>query len=94
MVRITNDDNACFWHSLAVLMNKEHAEYGNIKRGGCIRTELAKELCDKCGMDWNEPVSVASFEEIEQILKCNLFLINAASIPVLKTTVKLLHSLM
>ena len=75
-------------------MNKEHAEYRNIRRGGCIRTELAKELCDKCGMDWNEPVSVASFEEIEQILKCNLFLINAASIPVLKTTVKLFHSLM
>ena len=74
VVRIKNDDNACFWHALAVLMNKEHPEYRtNIRRGCSIRTTLAKELCEKCSMDWNEPVSVDSFEEIERILEFNLF---------------------
>ncbi len=67
VVRIKNDDNACFWHSLAVLMNKEHEDYRNIRRGGTIRTELAKELCERCSMNWNEPVSVDSFEIIEGI---------------------------
>ena len=63
-------------------MNKNHAEYRNIMRGGCIREELARELCEKCSMDWNEPVSVDSFEEIERILEINVFIIIAASIPV------------
>ena len=73
VIKINNDDNACFWHALAVLLNKDHEDYKNIRQGRIIRTELAHELCERCSMNWNEQVSVGSFEHIESILKCHLY---------------------
>ena len=94
VLRIQNNDNACFWHGLAVLLNKDHEESVYIRKGRPIREELARELCERCSMKWDEPVAVESFEKIEQILKCNLYLLNADSLPVLNRTVQLFHSLM
>jgi ribosomal protein S17E len=65
VIKINNDDNSCFWHALAVLLNKDHEDYKNIRQGRLIRTELAQELCDRCSMNWNEQVSIGSFEKIE-----------------------------
>ena len=67
VIRLKNDDNACFWHALAVLLNKDHAEIQDIKMGRLIRTELAQDLCARCSMNWEEQVSIGSFEKLEDI---------------------------
>jgi hypothetical protein len=51
VVRIKNDDNSCFWHALAVLLNVNHPQIKHIKEGRNIRTNIAKDLCHNCNME-------------------------------------------
>ena len=76
------------------MFNLDHPKYADIRRGRKIRTDLAQELCEQCEMKWDEVVSVESFPNIENILKCNFyFFLNTDNIPVLNTTMTLFHSM-
>jgi len=45
-------------------------------------------------MNWDDAVSVESFSKIEQILKCNIYLLDVDNLPVLNTTATLYQSLL
>ena len=92
VIKINNDDNSCFWHALAVLKNINHENYKSIRQGRGIRTELAKALCARCDMKWDEQVSVDAFPDIERQVKCNVYFLNANELPVLNTTVTFFQS--
>ena len=62
--------------------------------GRNIRTELAKVLCSKCEMNWDDAVSVDAFSKIEHDLNCNLYLLNVDNLPILNTTATLFQSLL
>ena len=68
VIKVINDDQSCLFHALAVLLNENHLNYKHIKEGRTIRTTIAKALCEKCNMEWNEPVSIDQIEQVEKAL--------------------------
>lgn len=89
VLTIKNDDQSCFWHCLAVHLSKDHKKYKEIKIGRNIRTEIAKELCSKCNMTWDEPVSIDEFPDVEEHLKCNIYVLDVENLPMLRTTLNI-----
>jgi hypothetical protein len=94
VIKIVNDDNSCFWHALAVLLNENHPQIKHIKEGRNIRTLIARDLCNTCNMEWNTPVSINEIENIEDILKCNIYVFDIENLPILNSTSNIYHSLM
>ena len=43
-------------------------------------------------MNWEDAVSVDSFHNIENILECNLYLLDVENLPILNTTMTLYQS--
>jgi hypothetical protein len=62
--------------------------------GRNIREKLAVELCERCGMEWNKPVSFDEIPSIEKLLNCNIMVLDIESIPILGTTSSIYNSLM
>jgi hypothetical protein len=91
--KIINDDNSCFWHSLAVSLNKDHPKYSDIRKGRNIRTSLAKELCNQCCMKWDTPVSVDEIPIVEAFLKLNIYVLDIENLPMLNTTLNIYDSM-
>ena len=89
---IKNDDKSCFWHALAVSLNKKHPKYSDIQKGRNIRTTLAKELCEKCGMKWDTEVALYEIEQIEQCLELNIYVLDIEEISILKATLNIYDS--
>ena len=79
---------------MGVLLNENHPGYRHIKEGRTIRTTIAKSLCEKCNMQWDEPVSIDQIEQVEKALKCNIYVLDANNLPILNTTTNILTSLM
>ena len=91
---IKNKDKNCFWHALAVLVHANHKLIKEIKMGRKIRYELAKELCELCGMEWDKPVSFDEIHIVEEALNVNIMILDIDNLPVLKTTSNVYRSLM
>ena len=91
---IQNKDKNCFWHALTVLVHAKHKLNEQIKKGRKIRYELAKELCELCGMEWDKPVSFDEIHTVEEALNVNIMIFDIDNLPVLKTTSNIYRSLM
>ena len=79
---------------MAVLLNENHPQYKHIKEGRNIRTAIAQELCNRCNMEWNIPVSINQIENIEEILKCNIRVFDIDNLPILNSTQNIYNALM
>ncbi len=94
VVKVVNNDDNCFWYALTNLIFSNHARVKEIRRGRKIRTDLSKELCEKCGFEWNKQISLADIPTIENILKINISVLDIENLPVLNTTTNIYNSLM
>ena len=66
VIKIVNDDQSCFFHAMATLLNQNHLDYKYIKEGRPIRTTIAEALCAKCNMQWNEPALLIKLKELNK----------------------------
>jgi hypothetical protein len=82
--RVTNNDNNCFWYALVMLIFVKHPQIKQIKMGRKIRETLAKELCYKCDMEWDKPVSFDEIPTVEKKLQFNIMILDMENIPILK----------
>ena len=80
VIRIVNDDNNCFWYALTVSINKDNKTMKD-SRYPKKRDNFAKELCKKCKLKWDEPVSFIHIPLIEEALKLNVYVVNLYDIP-------------
>ena len=92
--RVINDDNNCFWYALVMLVYAKHPQIKQIKMGRKIRTTLAMELCEKVGLEWNQPVSFDEIATVEKHINCNIMILDIESIPILNTTSNIYNTLM
>ena len=79
---------------MAVLLNEHHPQYKHIKEGRNIRTLIAKDLCNRCNMEWDKPVAINEIENVESILQCSILVFDIDNLPVLNTTNNVYNSLM
>jgi len=91
--RVVNDDNNCFWYALVNLVHSNHHQIKRIKEGRKIRTDLAKELCEQCGMEWDKPVSLEEISCVENYLQANIRVLSLEDLPMLATTCNIYNSL-
>ncbi len=54
--------------------------------GRNIRTKLAKELCDECGLEWDKSVAFDDIQIVEEKLQCNNMILDIEQIPIFRTT--------
>ena len=66
--KVVNDDNNCFWYALVLLIHRNNPKFKQISLGRPIRTKLAKDLCEGCGMEWDKTVSFDEIPLVEQKL--------------------------
>ncbi len=92
--RVVNDDNNCFWYALVMLVHHKHSQIKLIKMGRNIRTKLAKELCDECGLEWDKTVAFDDIQIVEEKLQCNILVLDIEQIPIFRTTSNIYNSLM
>ena len=92
VLQIKNDDNNCFWYALACLMNPNNRAIRD-SRNTKSREKVARELCDRCNMEWGNPVNLTQLEHIEEIIDCNLYVFSLNEIPVLKSSINIWNSL-
>ena len=85
MIQIQNTDHNCFWYSVAILKSVfcNHPMTKHIKEGSRARYTIAFELCKSCGFTWTEPVSIDMVSRVEELLDCNLTVIELNGIPLL-----------
>jgi hypothetical protein len=62
--------------------------------GRKIRATLAKELCTKCGFEWDEVVSFEDIHTVEFKLQVRILILDMEQIPILHTTSSIYNSLM
>ena len=79
---IKNDDKNCFWYALVVSMNKDSKEIKD-NRYPKRRNKLGEELCRKCKLPWNEPVSFEWVPLVEEALNINIYIMDMTNIPLL-----------
>ena len=94
VVRIRNNDNSCFWHAMAILLNKDSPNYKKIKERDSTRGKIAKQLCQSCCMNWDEQVGIDQIPIVEAILKCNIYVIDIDNLPMMATTLTIYESLL
>ena len=75
VIQITNTDDNCFWYALTVSINKDNKMMKD-SRYPKRRDTFAKDLCRKCKLKWDEPVSFIHIPLIEEALKINVYVIN------------------
>ena len=85
MIQIQNTDHNCFWYSVAILKSVfcNHPMTKHIKEGSRARYTIAFEFCKSCGFTWTEPVSIDMVSRVEELLDCNLTVIELNGIPLL-----------
>ena len=93
VLRIINDDNNCFWYAFACLVNPNNLSIRD-NRNIVARQKAGLELCKKCRLKWNDPVSFLSFHIIENVLDCNIYVLDIDNIPILGSTIKVWNCLM
>ena len=92
VVKIINDDNNCFWYSLACCMNPNNKMVKD-SRYPNTRIRLGSEICKKCNCEWDKVVPIfPHINIVEHIYNCNIYVINLNNIPILGSSVSLLHS--
>ena len=91
VLRIINDDNNCFWYALACLMNPENKSIKDHRNKA--RVKVAKELCNKCKLQFDEPVCFITFPVIEKALDINIYVIDLNNLPMLKSAINIWNSL-
>ncbi len=94
VVRVINSDDNCLWYALTNLIYSNHPKIKEIRVGRKIRTDLAKELCERCGFEWGKKVSLENIPTIEDILEVNIPVFDIDNLPVLNTTTNIYNSLM
>ncbi len=94
VVKVVNNDDNCFWYALTNLIYSNHARVKEIRMGRKIRTNLAKELCEKCGFEWDKQISIEDIPIIEGILEINISVLDIDNLPVLNSTTNIYNSLM
>ena len=93
VIKIINDDNNCFWYALTISINKDNSKMKD-QRYPNKRNAFAKELCRKCKLKWDEPVSFIHLPLIEEALNITIYIINLNDIPQLGTAINLWDCLM
>ena len=93
VIKIINDDNNCFWYALTVSINKDNKMMKD-SRYPKRRDTFAKDLCRKCKLKWDEPVSFIHIPLIEEALKINVYVINLNDVPQLGSAINLWDCLM
>ena len=91
--KVVNDDNNCFWYALVLLIHRKHPKFKEICRGRPIRTKLAKELCEGCGMEWDKTVSFDEIPLVEEKLNVNILIFDIDAVPMMRTTTSIYQSL-
>ena len=57
------------------------------------REKVALELCRSCSMAWDVPVSLDDLTHIEDVLDCNIYVFSMGNIPILKSSINIVNSL-
>ena len=91
--KVVNDDNNCFWYALVLLIHRNNPKFKQICLGRPIRTKLAKELCEGCGMEWDKTVSFDEIPLVEQKLNVNILIFDIDAVPMMRTTTSIDQSL-
>ena len=91
--KVVNDDNNCFWYALVLLIHRNNPKFKQICLGRPIRTKLAKELCEGCGMEWDKTVSFDEIPLVEQKLNVNILIFDIDAVPMMRTTTSIYQSL-
>jgi len=93
VLQIINNDNNCFWYGLICLLNPTNRSIRD-KRNTQARIKPAMELCKKCKLNWNEPISFLHLPLIEEKLDCNIYVIDLNNIPFLDSNINIWNNLM
>ena len=91
--KVVNDDNNCFWYALVLLIHRNNPKFNQIRLGRPIRTKLAKDLCEGCGMEWDKTVSFDEIPLVEQKLNVNILISDIDAVPMMRTTTSIYQSL-
>ena len=92
VVKIINDDNNCFWYSLAICMNPKNRIVKHLDRPS-TRIKIGQETCRNYKLDWNEQIAFFThIDAVEHIYNCNICVINLNNIPILGSSISLLAS--
>ena len=84
-----NNDNNCFWYSLAYSINDARSDrfkykFIDGKPSGSLY-KAALDLAATCDIPFNELVSLSEMETIENKLNCNLYILNIRDLPLHET---------
>ena len=93
VVKVVNEDDNCFWYALSVVMNKTNKMLKD-HRCARLRERVAKELCNKCKLPWDNKVSFLDLPLIEEALNCNIYVLDLNNIPVLGSKIDVWNMLM
>lgn len=67
------NNQACFWLALTNTIYKNHKDIRHIKENkDTYRNPLARDLCNRCNMEWNKKVSLEDLRHIEQSLNISI----------------------
>jgi hypothetical protein len=98
VIQIRNNDNNCFWYSLAYSINdnrKTRVRYKFVegKPSAAVKTD-ASNISLKCGIPFDTPVSLTELEAIEDKLNCNIYVLNIRDLPLHRTETHLYNGLL
>ena len=89
---IRNDDSNCFWYALTVSLNKENKAMKD-NRYPKKRNAFGLDLCKKCNVQWNEPVSHIHIPLVEEALNINIYVMSIENIPILGSAINIWNAL-
>jgi Pyruvate/2-oxoacid:ferredoxin oxidoreductase delta subunit len=92
VLKIVNDDNNCFWYALACLMYPENKMIRDSRKS--TRIKVASDICKKCKLVWNQPISTFSIPFVEDTYDCNIYILNLNQIPMLGSNINLWNCLL
>ena len=93
VVRIVNDDNNCFWYALSISMNKKSRGLRD-ERNKKLKERVARDLCTKCKLPWDTPVSFLDLPLVEQTFNCNIYVIDLNNVPILGAKIDIWNTIM
>jgi hypothetical protein len=53
------------------------------ERNKRLKEKVARDLCNKCKLPWDTPVSFLDLPLVEQTFNCNIFVIDLNNVPIL-----------
>ena len=91
VVQIKNDDKNCSWYALNCLLHPKNKALKDERLK--LRREWGKELCERVGFPWDQPVALDTIGAVEEALKVSIYVLDLHAIPILQSSVSLFDSL-